>query len=288
MSVARDPAFGRALRGACIAMLLLLAPTATATAQQATIPELLVQWPDTIYVNGIVASFDNTKVNDDPGTLYEAVAVRGGFIIALGSNAEIQRLKGKNTRVIDLEGKMMLPGFVHSHNHIFGPAEQKSFDIFKLSELTPGYYLNTGVEWTAPEIKEKIKTAVDQLRAKFNVGEEDWIGVQLFPDPDKGFPSIATASNLMGTYEPNDAEITQADLDAIVSDRRFELTVAASVQDRPRRGFKRDVWYKLSVGEKGAPVWKEVMDFAWTPWVYEQPVKQREVIDFGDENGPDR
>jgi len=44
----------------------------------------------------------------------------------------------------------------------------------------------------------------------------------------------------------------------------------------------------LSVGEKGAPVWKEVMDFAWTPWVYEQPVKQREVIDFGDENGPDR
>ena len=288
MKVTRGPAIGRALQGASIAMLLLLAPAATTVAQQAPIPEQLVQWPDTIYVNGIVASFDNTKVNDDPGTLYEAVAVRGGLIIALGTTAEIQRLRGKNTRVIDLEGKMMLPGFVHSHNHIFGPAEQKSFDIFKLSELTPGYYLNTGVEWTGPEIKEKVKTAVAQLRAKFNVGEEDWIGVQLFPDADKGFPSIATASNLMGTYKPEDAEITQADLDAIVSDRRFELTVAASVQDRPRRGFKRDVWYQLSVGEKGAPVWKEVMDFAWTPWVYDKPVKQREVIDFGDENGPDR
>lgn len=284
MKVTRGPAFGRALQGASIAMLLLLAPAATAVAQQATIPELLVQWPDTIYVNGIVASFDNTKVNDDPGTMYEAVAVRDGFIIALGTNADIQRLKGKNTRVIDLEGKMMLPGFVHSHNHIFGPAEQKSFDIFALNELTPGYYLDTGVEWTAPEIKEKVKTAVDQLRAKFNVGEEDWIGVQLFPDPKKGFPSIATVSNLMGTYEPNDAEITQADLDAMVPDRRFELTVAASVQNRPRRGFKRDVWYKLSAGEGGAPVWEEVMNFAWTPWVYEKPVKQREVIDFGDES----
>lgn len=285
MKVARDPAFGRALQGAAIAMLLLLAPATTAVAQQTAIPELLVKWPDTIYVNGVVASFNNTKVNNDPGTIYEAVAVRDGFIIALGTTADIQRLKGKNTRVIDLEGKMMLPGFVHSHNHIFGPAEQKSFDIFSLNELTPGYYLDTGVEWTAPEIKEKVKTAVNQLRAKFNIGEEEWIGVKLFPAQDKGFPSIATASNLMGTYEPADAEITQADLDAIVSDRRFELTVAAGVQDRPRRGFKHDVWYKLSAGEKGAPVWQEVLNFAWTPWVYEQPVKQREVIDFGDE-GP--
>lgn len=288
MTVTRDSAFGRALQGASLAMLLLLAPAATAVAQQAAIPEQLVKWPDTIYVNGVIASFNNTKINDDPGTLYEALAVRDGLIIALGSNADIQRLKGKNTRVIDLEGKMMLPGFVHSHNHIFGPAEQKSFDIFKLNELTPGYYLNTDVEWTAPEIKEKVKTAVDQLRAKFKVGEEEWIGVQLFPDPKKGFPSIATASNLMGTYEPEDAEITQADLDAMVPDRRFELTVAASVQDRPRRGFKRDVWYQLSTGQKGEPVWKEVQNFNWTPWVYDQPVAKREVIDFGDEGGPER
>lgn len=287
-TITKHAAFWRALRSMFLAMPLLLAPVATTTAQQAAVPDLLVQWPDTIYINGVIASFNNTKINDDPGTLYQAVAVRGGIIIALGSNADIQRLRGKNTRVIDLEGKMMLPGFVHSHNHIFGPAEQKSFDIFKLSELTPGYYLNTAVEWTAPEIKEKVKTAVGLLRAKFNVGAEEWIGVQLFPDPEKGFPSIATASNLMGTYEPNDAEITQADLDAIVSDRRFELTVAASVQDRPRRGFKRDVWYQLSAGPKGEPVWKEVMAFNWTPWVYEQPVKKREVIDFGDEGGPDR
>lgn len=78
MNVARDPTFGRALRDAAMALLLLLTPAATAVAQQTAVPELLVKWPDTIYVNGVVASFDNTKVNNDPGTLYQAVAVRDG------------------------------------------------------------------------------------------------------------------------------------------------------------------------------------------------------------------
>jgi hypothetical protein len=286
MSICGSDSLGSVTRRLFIALVLALAPAAQVHAQgapSAAVPAQLVQWPDTIYTNAKIITFSDTTMNDSPGAIVRAMAVRDGIIIALGSTEEVMRLRGKDTKVIDLQGKVMMPGFVHGHNHIQGPAEQKSFDIFNLSQVTPGYYLNTGVEWTADEIKEKVKKALADLRQKVTVEESEWIGIQLFPDAKKGFPSIATVSNLMGSYKPEAAEITKADLDQLVPDRMFELTVAASVQDRPRRGFKSDVWYKLSVGEKGAPVWTEVIELKWTPWVYDQPVKQREVIDFGDE-----
>jgi len=267
-----------------VLLLVLAAPAMQATAQEAgtAAPEQLVQWPDTIYTNAKIVTFDDTAMNDNPGTIAEAMAVRDEVIIALGTTEEIMQLRGSDTNVIDLQGKIMLPGFVHSHNHIQGPAEQKAYDIFNLSELTPGYYLNTGVEWTADEIKAKLKKAITDLRQQVDVTETEWIGIQLIEDPAKGFPSIATASNLMGTYEPDAAEIKQADLDELVPDRMFELTVASSVQERPD-DFEKDVWYRLSAGEGGDPVWEKVAAFQWEPWVYDQPVQQREVIDFGDE-----
>ncbi len=249
---------------------------------QQQVPDSLINWPDTIYTNARIVTFDNTEINDDPGTIAEAMAVRDDVIIALGTAEEIMAMQGENTRVVDLQGKTMLPGFVHAHNHIQGPAEQKAFEIFDLPQMTPGYYLNTGVEWTADEIKAKVKAAIDQLRATADVGEKEFIGIQLFEDPDKGFPSIATASNLMGTSDPADAEIAQADVDEMVPDRMFELTVASSVQDRPD-GAERNVWYKLSPGPDREPMWTEVANFEWEPWTYDQPVEQREVIDFGDE-----
>lgn len=283
MSVRKSRASGWRLRIASAAALLLMASAAPVLAQgvAAAIPDVLVQWPDTIYTNGRIITFDDTAVNDNPGTIAEALAVRNGIIIAIGSASKIGALKGEKTKVIDLQGKTMMPAFVHSHNHIQGPAEQKAYDIFNLPELTPGYYLDTGVEWTSKEILAKIKAAVDQLRAKADVAEKEWIGVQLFEDPSKGFPTIATAAHLMGPWVDADAEIRKSDIDAIVPDRMFELTVAATVQRRPR-GVKRDVWYKLTAGEGGAPVWKEFMEFKWTPWVYDQPVAKRKAIESND------
>ena len=47
----------------------------------------------------------------------EAVAVRGGRIAAVGTTAEIRRLAGPETRVLDLKGAFVLPGFIDSHVH---------------------------------------------------------------------------------------------------------------------------------------------------------------------------
>ncbi|MGF6690599.1 putative amidohydrolase YtcJ [Metapseudomonas resinovorans] len=61
----------------------------------------------------------NAKVyTAEPGQpLQQAVAVEGGKVRAVGNNAEVLRLKESGTRVIDLDGKVLMPGFVDSHSH---------------------------------------------------------------------------------------------------------------------------------------------------------------------------
>lgn len=53
-----------------------------------------------------------------PGKIWkQAVAIRGDKIIAVGSNEEIEVMIGDKTTVIDLTGKMLMPGFIDSHIH---------------------------------------------------------------------------------------------------------------------------------------------------------------------------
>ncbi|WP_026966455.1 amidohydrolase [Algoriphagus terrigena] len=69
---------------------------------------------DQVYLNGIVYTVDdgNPKV--------EAVAVKDGLILAVGTSAEIQGYVGEATEVIDLQGKTMTPGLIESHAHLMG------------------------------------------------------------------------------------------------------------------------------------------------------------------------
>ncbi|MFZ6012976.1 MAG: amidohydrolase [Bacteroidota bacterium] len=50
----------------------------------------------------------------------EAVAIQGDKIALAGTEAEVRKLMGDNTQVIDLKGKTMTPGFIEGHGHIMG------------------------------------------------------------------------------------------------------------------------------------------------------------------------
>jgi predicted amidohydrolase YtcJ len=54
---------------------------------------------------------------DGSGASHEAVAVRDGAIVRLGTAWEVEHLAGVETEVIDLEGRVLLPGFVDAHTH---------------------------------------------------------------------------------------------------------------------------------------------------------------------------
>ncbi len=66
---------------------------------------------DTVYINGTVLTMNAT--ND----VAQAVAVEGGKIKAVGSTSDIRALIGAKTRVVDLAGKTLIPGFVDAHSH---------------------------------------------------------------------------------------------------------------------------------------------------------------------------
>lgn len=52
-----------------------------------------------------------------PGGVAEAIAVRGGTIVAVGTNDEIDALRGPSTRTVDLEGRLAIPAFGDAHVH---------------------------------------------------------------------------------------------------------------------------------------------------------------------------
>ncbi|MFB6220222.1 MAG: amidohydrolase [Halolamina sp.] len=54
----------------------------------------------------------------DPDETYEAVAVRDGEIVRLGSTYDVEFLAGADTDVIDLDGRTLLPGFIDAHTHM--------------------------------------------------------------------------------------------------------------------------------------------------------------------------
>jgi predicted amidohydrolase YtcJ len=72
---------------------------------------------DLILVNGNLVTLDETRPEA------QALAARDGRIVAVGSDAEIEPLRGPGTRVIDLEGRLAIPGFIEGHGHFMSLGE---------------------------------------------------------------------------------------------------------------------------------------------------------------------
>ena len=73
---------------------------------------------DLILTNGVVYTVDAER------SRHEAVAVAGGRILAVGTSAAIAALAGRRTQVVDLDGRLVLPGFIDSHMHASSAVEE--------------------------------------------------------------------------------------------------------------------------------------------------------------------
>ncbi len=54
----------------------------------------------------------------------KAVAIRGDHIVAVGSDAQVERLSGRGTRTFDLHGRVVVPGFIDAHAHMVDAAAE--------------------------------------------------------------------------------------------------------------------------------------------------------------------
>ncbi len=78
-----------------------------------------VQPADLVLRNGKVVTADAAKPEA------QAIAVRTGLIVALGSDEEIKAYVGAATKVIDLAGRLAVPGLIESHGHFTAVGESK-------------------------------------------------------------------------------------------------------------------------------------------------------------------
>jgi predicted amidohydrolase YtcJ len=100
----------------------------------------------------------------------EAIAIRDGRVLKVGKTADILKLRDTGTQVIDLHGRMVIPGLIDSHSHptsygmhIFQPDLSKARTLAeivqligaKVKERQPGEWITNSRIWNETKLAEK-------------------------------------------------------------------------------------------------------------------------------------
>jgi len=136
---------------------------------------LWAQSAETVLVNGKIATLDRQS------SVGQALAVRDGRIVAVGSAADIRRLTGPNTRVIDVGGRTVIPGLIDSHMHAIRAALSYATEVSWIGARSipeamarireaagdkPGAWLIVAGGWTEHQFKEARRpTQADLIAA---------------------------------------------------------------------------------------------------------------------------
>ena len=75
---------------------------------------------DTVYTNGRIYTVDEAQ------PWVEAVAIKDGKFMVVGSNADVEAVTGEGTEVVDLGGRMAMPGLIDVHQHVLSTAQDRA------------------------------------------------------------------------------------------------------------------------------------------------------------------
>ena len=137
-----------ALAAATVVSVRAIGGHAQPAAQQATAPA------DLVIRGGRIITLD------DRAPVVQALAARGGTIVALGTTADIARYVGPSTQVIELGGQVAVPGLIEGHGHFMQVGENR-------------LYAERGLEFMNAKTWDEIVQMVAQAVEKAKPGE--WI-----------------------------------------------------------------------------------------------------------------
>jgi predicted amidohydrolase YtcJ len=145
------------------------------------------QTADRILLNGKIVTVDGQF------RIAQALAIAGTQIIAVGTNAEIERLKGPATVVLDLNGRTVIPGLIDNHAHWIRAAEHWHQEM-RLD----------GVTSRAQAIKMLTERVAAAQPGEWIVALGGWSEEQ-FTDDARGFPLAE-----LDRIAPNNPVVLQA------------------------------------------------------------------------------
>lgn len=182
-------------------------------------PSILAQDADLIVHSGKILTVDSED------SVVEAMAVRNGRIVAVGSTAEVIELQGADTEVINLEGKTVIPGLIDSHTH-------------------PGGASMTEFDHPIPDMRS-IGDVLSYIRQRASVlNDGDWIRVrQVFITrlDEQRYPTRqeldeAAPKNPVVFSTGPDAALNSLALEAFGIDRNYEDDGVGRIERDPQTG----------------------------------------------------
>lgn len=141
--------------------------------------------------NGIIYTMD------DLNPLAEAVAIRDGKIIAVGSNHSIKSYMDNQTKVLDLYGKTMVPGLIEGHGHFMGLGYAKM-------------RLDLSVVKSYNELVQMVADAVDEAKPGEWILGRGWHQSKWDSMPEKLVKGFQTHEKLSAVSPNNPVWLTHA------------------------------------------------------------------------------
>jgi predicted amidohydrolase YtcJ len=174
----------------------------------------------TVFTGGTVLTVD------DDFSEAEAIAVRGNRILAVGNDAEVREAAGDGAKIVDLDGKAVLPGFIDPHTHVVaGSIVDSVMDYVGMARFQ-----------TTDEVLAHIK----ERAAETPAGE--WLVFRNFdPAVQEGLDKLTFAElDPISTEHPIVVLNASGHL-AYANSRAFEVSgVAKDVENPPGGEFVRD------------------------------------------------
>lgn len=121
---------------------------------------------DTIYFGGPILTMEDSLPQA------EALAVAGGEILFVGTKTEALKYQGSATKLVDLAGKALLPGFVDGHSHFYNATQLKSWANISSPPAGP------------VEDIPMLVAELEALKTRLNAKPGDWL-VAYGLDPDQ-------------------------------------------------------------------------------------------------------
>ena len=153
---------------------------------------------DRIFTGGNIVTVDKEF------SIVEAIAVKGERLLAVGTDAEIEKLAGADTQKIDLEGATVLPGLIDSHVHSTGAA------VYEFENEVPSF--------------ETVSDVLDYISERAEKAEDgEWITMsQVFITRlrERRFPTRAE----MDEVAPNNPVYFRTGPDAAVNSKALDLS----------------------------------------------------------------
>lgn len=121
-----------------------LTPTSTQTPTATPSPTPVIP-ADVIFYNGTLLTIEDSQ------PIAEAIAIRDGLIQAVGTDDQILSLQVPDTKMVDLGGKTLMPGFIDGHTHMLNGRASGGKTLDEAQYIAIRFGLTTVNEMTADQ-----------------------------------------------------------------------------------------------------------------------------------------